>query len=126
MEALAKKDLAGELEAKCQIQAPVAEKAVDTLVEYIKAQLLRGNQVALKDFATLKIVEKKAVALTPRCSAMMRMASSRRPPEMRPALASDMTCDSCTVQNVVNSSALSVQFSSPESACGPECGHTPG
>ncbi len=59
-EALAKKEIADELETKCELSADKAETVVDTVVEYVKAQLLRGNTVTLKDFANLKIVEKKA------------------------------------------------------------------
>ena len=60
MDALAMSDLADELTDKCQLPTDVAGKAIDALLDYMKAELLRGNQVVLKDLATLKIVEKKA------------------------------------------------------------------
>jgi DNA-binding protein HU-beta len=60
MEAVAKKDLVNELSGKTGVASGQAEKVVDGLIESIKANLLRGSQVVLKDFAAIKIVEKKA------------------------------------------------------------------
>jgi anti-sigma regulatory factor (Ser/Thr protein kinase)/nucleoid DNA-binding protein len=60
MEAVAKKDLVADLSKKSAIAAPQVEKVVDTLIEAIKSNLLAGNQVVLKDFAAIKLVEKKA------------------------------------------------------------------
>lgn len=60
MEAIAKKDLVEELNAKLGVPIPQGDRLVDALVESIKQKLLDGNQVVLKDFAAIKIVEKKA------------------------------------------------------------------
>jgi DNA-binding protein HU-beta len=60
MEAVAKKDLVNELSGKTGVQSGQAEKVVDGLIESIKTNLLKGHQVVLKDFAAIKIVEKKA------------------------------------------------------------------
>ncbi len=60
MEAGAKKGLVGDITKKAGIPAGQAEKVVDGLIESIKLNLLKGNQVVLKDFAAIKIIEKKA------------------------------------------------------------------
>src|SRR5581483_5664532 len=60
MEAVAKKDLVNETSGKAGLPAAQAEKVVDALIDSIKANLLKGHQVVLKDFAAIKIVEKKA------------------------------------------------------------------
>ena len=60
MEAVAKKELVTELASKTGVPSGQAEKVVDGLIESIKANLLKGSQVVLKDFAAIKIVEKKA------------------------------------------------------------------
>lgn len=60
MEAVAKKDLVNELSGKTGVQSGQAEKVVDALIDSIKGNLLKGHQVVLKDFAAIKIVEKKA------------------------------------------------------------------
>jgi anti-sigma regulatory factor (Ser/Thr protein kinase)/nucleoid DNA-binding protein len=60
MEAVAKKDLVNETSGKAGLPAPQAEKVVDALIDSIKSNLLKGHQVVLKDFAAIKIVEKKA------------------------------------------------------------------
>ena len=57
----AKKDpIAAGLEAKHGYTGPEAERAVASVFDVIKDELLRGNQVLIKDFASMKIVEKKA------------------------------------------------------------------
>lgn len=60
MEAVAKKDLVADVSKKAGVPPQACDKLVDALVESIKTNLLRGNQVVLKDFAAIKIVEKKA------------------------------------------------------------------
>src|SRR4051812_7650682 len=60
MEAVAKKDLVADVNKKSGVPSQQAEKVVDGLIEAIKTALLGGNQVVLKDFAAIKIVEKKA------------------------------------------------------------------
>lgn len=56
-----KKDpVAACLEEKHGYSAEDAEKAIGAVFEAIKEELLRGNQVVIKDFASMKIVEKKA------------------------------------------------------------------
>ncbi len=56
----AKKDLAAELEERYGFSAEEAERIVGAVFETIKSQLLRGHQVVVKEFAAMKIVEKKA------------------------------------------------------------------
>lgn len=60
MEAVAKKDLVEQLNAKLGVPVGQGGRLVDALVETIKDELLHGKQVVLKDFAAIKIVEKKA------------------------------------------------------------------
>ena len=60
MEAIAKRDLVQHLNQKLGVPVQQGDRLVDSLVEAIKAHLLRGDQVVLKDFAAIKIVEKKA------------------------------------------------------------------
>lgn len=60
MEAIAKKDLVEELNAKIGVPVDKCDRLIDALVDTIKDKLLRGNQVVLKDFAAIKIVEKRA------------------------------------------------------------------
>lgn len=60
MEAIAKRDLVQHLNTKLGVPVQQGDRLVDSLVEAIKAHLLRGDQVVLKDFAAIKIVEKKA------------------------------------------------------------------
>lgn len=60
MEAIAKKELVEELKAKLGVPLAQGDRLVDTLVDSIKDKLLKGHQVVLKDFAAIKVVEKKA------------------------------------------------------------------
>lgn len=60
MEAVAKKDLVQTLNSKLGVPLGQGDRLVDALVEAVKDELLRGKQVVLKDFAAIKIVEKKA------------------------------------------------------------------
>lgn len=60
MEAVAKKDLVEALNSKLGVPLGQGNRLVDALVESIKEELLRGNQVVLADFAAIKITEKKA------------------------------------------------------------------
>ena len=57
----AKKDLVvAGLEEKHGYSTEDAEKAVHAVFESIKDELLKGNQVVVKEFASMKIVERKA------------------------------------------------------------------
>ena len=60
MEAVAKKDLVATLNAKLGVPVGQGDRLVDALIEALKDELLHGKQVVLKDFAAIKIVEKKA------------------------------------------------------------------
>jgi DNA-binding protein HU-beta len=60
VEAIAKKELVEELKAKLGVPLAQGDRLVDTLVDSIKDKLLKGHQVVLKDFAAIKVVEKKA------------------------------------------------------------------
>lgn len=60
MEAVAKKDLVQTLNSKLGVPIGQGDRLVDALVDAVKDELLRGKQVVLKDFAAIKIVEKKA------------------------------------------------------------------
>ncbi|MGE0708490.1 MAG: ATP-binding protein [Planctomycetota bacterium] len=60
MEAVAKKDLVQTLNSKLGVPVGQGNRLVDALVDAIKDELLRGKHVVLKDFAAIKIVEKKA------------------------------------------------------------------
>ena len=60
MEAIAKKDLVEGLHQKLGVPRNQGDRLVESLIDQIKDQLLRGNQVILKDFAAIKVVEKKA------------------------------------------------------------------
>ena len=60
MEAVAKKDLVETLNSKLGVPLGQGDRLLDTPVDTIKDELLRGKQVVLKDFAAIKIVEKKA------------------------------------------------------------------
>lgn len=60
MEAVVKKDLVEQLNSKLGVPLRQGDRLVDTLVEAIKDELLGGKQVVLKDFAAIKITEKKA------------------------------------------------------------------
>jgi anti-sigma regulatory factor (Ser/Thr protein kinase)/nucleoid DNA-binding protein/CheY-like chemotaxis protein len=60
LEAVAKKDLVQTLNTKLGVPLGQGNRLFDALVEAIKEELLRGSQVVLKDFAAIKIVEKKA------------------------------------------------------------------
>ena len=60
MEAIAKKELVEELKSKLGVPLQQGDRLVDALVESIKDKLLKGHQVVLKDFAAIKVVEKKA------------------------------------------------------------------
>lgn len=59
--ATAKKDLVvSGLEEKHGFSTEEAEKAIAAVFDVIKEELLKGNQVVVKDFASMKIVERKA------------------------------------------------------------------
>lgn len=60
MDAIAKKDLISQVSAKTELGDERAGEVLDAVIEAVKEQLLVGNQVILKDFAAMKIVEKKA------------------------------------------------------------------
>ena len=60
MEAIAKKELVEELKSKLGVPIQQGDRLVDALVESIKDKLLKGHQVVLKDFAAIKVTEKKA------------------------------------------------------------------
>lgn len=60
MEAIAKKELVEELKSKLGVPLQQGDRLVDALVESIKDKLLKGHQVVLKDFAAIKVTEKKA------------------------------------------------------------------
>jgi serine/threonine-protein kinase RsbW len=60
MEAIAKKDILSDLQMKHGLSREEADRALDGVMEVIKGQLLEGNQIVIKDFACMKIVEKKA------------------------------------------------------------------
>ena len=60
MEAVAKKDLVETLNSKLGVPLGQGDRLLDALVDTIKDELLKGKQVVLKDFAAIKIVEKKA------------------------------------------------------------------
>lgn len=60
MEAISKKDLVESLHEKLGVPVQQGGRLVDSLVDVIKKHLLSGDQVVLKDFAAIKIVEKKA------------------------------------------------------------------
>ena len=63
MEAIAKKDILSDLQMKHGLSREEADRALDGVMEVIKGQLLEGNQIVIKDFACMKIVEKKAQPL---------------------------------------------------------------
>lgn len=60
MEAIAKKDVVSEIAEKSGLDVAKSGEVLDLVINSLKGQLLRGNQVILKDFAAMKIVEKKA------------------------------------------------------------------
>lgn len=60
MEAISKKDLVKELNSGLGVPLAQGDRLVDSLLGSIKEHLLAGDQVVLKDFAAVKIVEKKA------------------------------------------------------------------
>jgi anti-sigma regulatory factor (Ser/Thr protein kinase)/nucleoid DNA-binding protein len=60
LEAVAQKELVATLNSKLGVPLGQGGRLVDTLIESIKSELLGGKQVVLKDFAAIKIVEKKA------------------------------------------------------------------
>jgi nucleoid DNA-binding protein/anti-sigma regulatory factor (Ser/Thr protein kinase) len=60
MEAIAKTDLVTQIESVSSLPAEQAEKVLEAIIDTVKEELLKGNQVILKDFAAMKIVEKKA------------------------------------------------------------------
>jgi anti-sigma regulatory factor (Ser/Thr protein kinase)/nucleoid DNA-binding protein len=60
VEAIAKKELVEELKSKLGVPLQQGDRLVDALVEAIKDKLLKGHQVVLKDFAAIKVTEKKA------------------------------------------------------------------
>ena len=60
MEAVAKKDLVQALNTKLGVPLGQGNRLLDALVDSIKDELLKGNQVVLPEFAAIKITEKKA------------------------------------------------------------------
>lgn len=60
MEAVAKKDLVQALNSKLGVPLGQGNRLLDALVDSIKDELLKGNQVVLPEFAAIKITEKKA------------------------------------------------------------------
>lgn len=60
MEAISKKDLVAELNEKLGVPTGQGDRLIEALVDSVKDHLLQGDQVVLKDFAAIKIVEKKA------------------------------------------------------------------
>ena len=60
LEAVAKKDLVATLNSKLGVPLGQGDRLLDALMDSIKEELLKGKQVVLKDFAAIKIVEKKA------------------------------------------------------------------
>ncbi|RMG17668.1 MAG: hypothetical protein D6731_03645 [Planctomycetota bacterium] len=60
MEAVSKKDLVAALNTKLGVPLGQGDRLIEALVETMKEELLKGKQVVLKDFAAIKVVEKKA------------------------------------------------------------------
>lgn len=60
MEATARNELIAQLEERSKLNSDEAKEVLDVVIGTLKQELLKGNQVVLKDFATMKIVEKKA------------------------------------------------------------------
>lgn len=60
MEAVAKKDLVQALNSKLGVPLGQGNRLLEALVDSIKEELLKGNQVVLPEFAAIKITEKKA------------------------------------------------------------------
>ncbi len=60
MEVVAKKAILDELERKTSLSRPVSEQALDAVFSYIKQEILHGKQIVIPQFASIKIVEKKA------------------------------------------------------------------
>ncbi|MBL4847256.1 MAG: ATP-binding protein [Planctomycetes bacterium] len=60
MEAVAKKDLVQALNSKLGVPIAQGSRLLDALIDAIKEELLKGNQVVLPEFAAIKITEKKA------------------------------------------------------------------
>jgi serine/threonine-protein kinase RsbW len=60
LEAVAKKDLVQALNSKLGVPLGQGNRLLDALVDSIKDELLKGNQVVLPEFAAIKITEKKA------------------------------------------------------------------
>ncbi|MDF1666558.1 MAG: HU family DNA-binding protein, partial [Planctomycetota bacterium] len=60
MEAIARSELISELEERSKLSSEQAKEVLEVVIDTVKQELLKGNQVVLKDFAAMKIVEKKA------------------------------------------------------------------
>ncbi len=60
VETVTKKDIISDLEDRFGYTAEEAERAASAVFDILKTELLKGNQVVVKDFASMKIVEKKA------------------------------------------------------------------
>ena len=60
MDAIARQDLVSQIEGASELTADSAKAVLEVVIDTVKKELLKGNQVILKDFAAMKIVEKKA------------------------------------------------------------------
>lgn len=60
MEAVVKKDIAGEIASRLGEDEDRVEAFLDAAIDVIRDELIRGKQVTLKDFASIRVVEEKA------------------------------------------------------------------
>lgn len=60
VDAIVRNDLVAELETRTGLSSPDAGRVADAFLKIVKEKLLEGNEVTFEDFASLKIVEKKA------------------------------------------------------------------
>ncbi len=60
MEVVSKKALLDELEARTSLSRQVSDQALDHLFDFIRREILHGKQIVIPNFASIKIVERKA------------------------------------------------------------------